>query len=233
MCIILALPSFLICCRLFDHPDSRIQEQAFNIVRNLADNEDGIDLVFQEMGVNILLDRTRTALESTDDDVTQQAALTLANLVNGNGNDASQIITFPRMLAVLHSCLSDRKTDIRRPICSIVCELAQTGGTEGRKALVDEGFGSTLKRIVEWAGSLGTGSTYVGSPSGTSALSSSLVGTSPVQQTSYMSGLRREFGGRVPSPMRYHRIEEDKKLTEMAKLALDWLEHGDAYTGNN
>lgn len=228
MCIILTLRPFLICYRLFDHPDSRIQEQAFNIVRNLADNEDGIDLVFQEIGVNILLDRARTALESTDDDVTQQAALTLANLVNGNASDATQISTFPRMLAVLHSCLSDRKTDIRRPICSIICELAQTGGTEGRKALVDEGFGSTLKRIVEWAGSLGTGSAYVGSPPGTSAPS-----TSPVQQTAYLSGLRREYGGRVPSPMRYHRMEEDKKLTEMAKLALDWLEHGDAYIGNN
>lgn len=199
----------------------------------MAENEEGIDLVFQEIGVNIILDRIRTALESVDDDVTQQAALTLANLVNVTGSDTSQISIFPRMLAVLHSGLSDRKTDIRRPICSIVCELARTGGTEGRKALTDEGIGSTLKRIVEWAGSLGSGSAYVGSPSGTSALSSSLVGTSPVQQTSYISGLRREFGGRVPSPMRYHRMEEDKKLTDMAKLALDWLEHGDVYSGSN
>ncbi|KAF8634530.1 hypothetical protein AX15_000830 [Amanita polypyramis BW_CC] len=232
---------------LLDHPDTRIQEQAFNIIRNLSENEEGIGLIFEEIGTDVLLDHIRAALESTDDDVTQQAALALANLVNGSETSyTTRITTVPRMLPILHTCLSDRRPDIRRPVCSIVYELARIGGTESRRALIDEGFGSTLRRIVEWAGSLGSGTSgtsgtlYVGSPTGMS--------TSPVQQQTpsgshgvaglrlpgheYGLSLGREFGHRLSSPHRHHhRVEEDKKLTDLAKLALDWLEHGDTYNG--
>ncbi|KAK2459445.1 hypothetical protein APHAL10511_008556 [Amanita phalloides] len=222
--------------KLFDHPDSRIQEQAFNIVRNLAEDEEGIDLVFQEIGTEVLLAHTRTALESTDDDVAQQAALALANLVNGSdATYTDHISNFSRMLSVLHTCLSDRKTDIRKPVCSVVCELARAGGAQSRKALVDEGFVSTLRRIVEWAGTL-----HVGSPTGMSVLSASGLGTSPgqLQVLANTYSLRSEFVGggrslstRLPSPLRHHRhMDSDKKLTDMAKLALDWLEHGDSYS---
>ncbi len=100
------------------------------------------------------------------------------------------------------------------------------GGSEGRKALVDEGFASSLRRIVEWSGPVPV---YVGSPTGTNAGAGGPLSSS----ASTGSGSLGSYAGRVPSPMRYHhhRIDEDKKLTDMARLALDWLEHGDAYSG--
>jgi hypothetical protein len=62
--------------RLLAHTDPRIQEQALNIVRSLSENKAGIDLVFSDIGIDLLLDRLRAALESSDDDA--QAVLALA-----------------------------------------------------------------------------------------------------------------------------------------------------------
>jgi hypothetical protein len=240
--------------RLLDHTDPRIQEQALNIIRNLSENEEGIDLVFSEIGTDNLLDRLWAALESSDDDVTLQATLALANLVSSSEpNYTTRISNFPRMLPILHSCLSDRKTDIRRPVSSIVCELARMGGSEVRKALLEEGFGGTLRWIVEWAGSLGSSAPpsgpmlHVGSLT-TTTTTISRRSTSPSQGT--YAGSRpvstarhdhsptirnRELSQPAHSPTttttRYHRIDEDKKLTDMSRLALDWLEHGDVYNG--
>lgn len=103
------------------------------------------------------------------------------------------------------------------------------GGPEGRKALVDEGFASSLRKIVEWSGPVPV---YVGSPTGTNAGAAGVLSTSSSGSTG--SGSLGTYAGRVPSPMRYHhhRIDEDKKLTDMARLALEWLEHGDAYSGS-
>ncbi|KAF8638143.1 hypothetical protein AX17_002416 [Amanita inopinata Kibby_2008] len=220
---------------LFDYPDPKVQEQAYSVIRNLSENEESIDLVFQEIGVEVLLGHIRGALESTDDDVTQQAALALANLVNGSDTSYTiRISTYPRMLSALHTCLSDR--NIRRPVASIICELARVGGVEGRKALVEEGFPRTLKKIVEWAGSLGppVGALNVGSPGSGSSLSvspGSRLGGLHVPGHNQLHQPSQVLHHRLPSPHRFPRIEDDKKLTDMARLALDWLEHGDVYSG--
>lgn len=221
---------------LFDHPDPRIQEQAFNIVRNLSENEEGIDLCFSEIGIDILLDRLRAALESNDDDVTLQASLALANLVNSSEpNYTTRISNFPRLLSILHNCLTDRKTDIRRPISSIIYELARAGGPDGRKALADEGFGNTLRKIVEWAGPLPTpvAPPLTLSTSGSSGTSASPTQTTAARQStspSRSSGSSYTLSPAGLRPARYHRVEEDKKLTDLARVALDWLEHGDVYS---
>lgn len=54
---------------LFEDPDHRIREQAFHIVRHVADGVDGVDLLFSEMGGSeILLDYLAKAIESDDDE---------------------------------------------------------------------------------------------------------------------------------------------------------------------
>jgi hypothetical protein len=58
--------------RLLSDPDEGVQEQAFNVVRNLAENEDGIDMVFRELGAESLMAHLETALQSSDEDVILQ-----------------------------------------------------------------------------------------------------------------------------------------------------------------
>lgn len=58
--------------RLFADPDEKIQEQAFYVVRNLAEDEFGIDLVFQELGSDVLLNSMISALESPYEEVVLQ-----------------------------------------------------------------------------------------------------------------------------------------------------------------
>ena len=40
--------------RLLSDPDEDVQEQAFNVVRNLTESEDGIAMVFKEVGKEVL-----------------------------------------------------------------------------------------------------------------------------------------------------------------------------------
>ena len=52
--------------------DVRLQEQSFYLVRNLADTEEGIDMVFAEIGSDLLLGALSQALDSENDDVLAQ-----------------------------------------------------------------------------------------------------------------------------------------------------------------
>ena len=61
--------------RLLIDPAEGIQEQAFNIVRNLAEDEEAIDMVFEGLGTHILLERLVKTLESRDEDVVLQVCL--------------------------------------------------------------------------------------------------------------------------------------------------------------
>ncbi len=61
--------------RLLVDPAEGIQEQAFNIVRNLAEDEEAIDMVFEGLGTHILLERLVKTLESRDEDVVLQVCL--------------------------------------------------------------------------------------------------------------------------------------------------------------
>ena len=57
---------------LIDDDDVGIQEQAFHVVRHLAEPEDGIEMVFQEMGEQVLLSSLSRALLSEHEDVVRQ-----------------------------------------------------------------------------------------------------------------------------------------------------------------
>lgn len=52
-------------------PDEDIQEQAFNVVRNLTETEDGIAMVFREIGIQVL-GRITVGLSSGNDNVVMQ-----------------------------------------------------------------------------------------------------------------------------------------------------------------
>ena len=57
-------------------PNNDVQEQALSVLKNLADDEPGINMVFQGIGPNILLDLLGRALSSSDDDVVLQVSQT-------------------------------------------------------------------------------------------------------------------------------------------------------------
>ena len=57
--------------RLLSDPDEDVQEQAFNVVRNLTESEDGIGMVFKEVGKEVLSCVT-AGLSSGNDNVVLQ-----------------------------------------------------------------------------------------------------------------------------------------------------------------
>ncbi|KAK0479999.1 armadillo-type protein [Armillaria novae-zelandiae] len=137
--------------RLLIDPAEGIQEQAFNIVRNLAEDEDAIDMVFEGLGTHILLERLVETLESRDEDVVLQAASLLANLANGSDVQQELILSCPKILVSLKVCLAESKPEIRRPAVGCILELARRS-SKGRKEMVENGILSTLRHICEWSG---------------------------------------------------------------------------------
>lgn len=60
--------------RLLSDPDEDVQEQAFNVVRNLTESEDGIAMVFKEVSKEVLTCVT-AGLSSGNDNVVLQVFL--------------------------------------------------------------------------------------------------------------------------------------------------------------
>ncbi|KAJ7503801.1 ARM repeat-containing protein [Mycena galericulata] len=141
---------------LLEDADGAVQEQAFHLVRNLAENEAGIEMIFRELNPTVLLRHLTTALGAEDDDVVLQATYVLANLSNGAATYQSHLLAAPALLAALRSVLADRAPHIRRPAVSAVLELARTS-TAGRRALGQAGVASTLRQMCS-AGTSGFGS---------------------------------------------------------------------------
>jgi hypothetical protein len=59
-------------------PDEGVQEQAFNVIRNLAENEEGIDMVFRELGAEVLMIHLEMTLQSSKEDVVLQVSVPLS-----------------------------------------------------------------------------------------------------------------------------------------------------------
>ncbi|TFK37457.1 armadillo-type protein [Crucibulum laeve] len=213
---------------LLSDPDIAIQEQAFNIVRNLAEDEDSIDMVFSEIGNEVILDKITMALGSKEDDVVLHATYSLANLANGTDEQQMSILTYPNLLSSLRTCLAESKAEIRRPAVSFIVELAR-GSPKKRKPLLDAGFVSTLRHLCEWSGAGVT--SPVGSPS--MAMSTS-PGRSPVSRTYGSWGGSGSAGGggwhgHAHHAAHHNHSHDEKDVVEQARMALDWLEHGDVY----
>ncbi|TFK94820.1 ARM repeat-containing protein [Polyporus arcularius HHB13444] len=134
---------------LLEDPDHRIREQAFHIIRHVADGVDGVDLLFSEMGGSeVLLGHLAKAIESEDDeDVVLQAVFVLANMANSAAHQRS-ILADQRILRCLRDCLIDAKVEIRRPAISCVLELVRQNPRSHRE-LHEAKIDSTLRHMCE------------------------------------------------------------------------------------
>lgn len=206
--------------RLLEDGDGAVQEQAFHLVRNLAENEAGIEMIFRELGASVLLRHISAALSADDDDVVlqvgiisalpftlaerPQATYVLANVSNGAATYQAHLIASPPLLAALRHALAERGPHVRRPAVSAVLELARTS-TAARRALVEAGVGSTLRQMCSASAGFHSPHSAVG------------------------SGFQRETGVGVGGGLRATPMDDDKDVIDQAKTALDWLEHGEAY----
>ena len=189
--------------RFLVHENSEFQEEAFHLVRNLACNEEEIELVFEGLGAPMLLNAVSQGLESESDGVLRQvgfpfigvirplltasqATYVLGNLVNSTAHQ-HEILAHPRILLSLRQCLVDAKVDVRRPAVSCVRELIRVN-PYSHKELREAGIDTTLRHMCD----------YGGGPIASSPTTSSL-----------------SMG-----------VEEDSEVREKAREALHWLEHG-------
>ncbi len=126
-----------------------IQEQAFNILRNLAENEEGIAMVFRE--IPQVLGRLVEGMGSSHEDVVLQSNFALANLANGTHEHQELIIKYPQLLSTLQVCLAEFTPAVRRPAISCVLTLAEANPRR-RKEMAEAGIVDTLRRLCDWSG---------------------------------------------------------------------------------
>ncbi|KAG6901049.1 hypothetical protein C0995_001448, partial [Termitomyces sp. Mi166 len=145
--------------------DVGIREQAFNVLRNVTESEDGVELVYREVGEDVLLDHVANALKSANDDEVLQAAYLLANLANDTEAHQARILSNPQILPALHAALVAAtitasspstatataaastphtytpRAQARGPLVSCVAQLAVTGAAQVQAA----GFEGALR----------------------------------------------------------------------------------------
>ncbi|KXN82010.1 O-methylsterigmatocystin oxidoreductase [Leucoagaricus sp. SymC.cos] len=138
-----------------------VQEQTFSILRNVAESQDGTDLIFKNIPTEILLGHITSGLTSPSDDVMLQATHVLANMINGSEAHRNQIAAYPNLLANLRTCLAEGKAEVKKPATSCIHQLARN--SKGRRAIIEAGIISTLRHLCEWSGS-GMSSATISSP---------------------------------------------------------------------
>ena len=139
---------FLVSSYLND-PESDIQEQAFNIFRNLAENEEGIAMVFRE--VPQVLTNLVQGMRSFNEDVVLQSTSALANLANGTPEQQDSIVRHPFLLSALQSCLAESAAAVRRPAVSCILALAESN-PKRRKEMAEAGIVGSLRSLCDWSG---------------------------------------------------------------------------------
>ncbi|KAF5378315.1 hypothetical protein D9615_008804 [Tricholomella constricta] len=156
--------------RLVDDPDVGVREQALNVLRNFAENEEGVELLIDGVGAEALLDAVAVSLRAPNEDVVLQAAYLLANLANGAPKHQERILAHPQVLPALHAALtaasalplpspspfpasasasafaSSSRAEARGPIVDCVAQLARVGPAQVRAA----GFEGALRHVCEW-----------------------------------------------------------------------------------
>ncbi|KIY46790.1 ARM repeat-containing protein [Fistulina hepatica ATCC 64428] len=136
---------------LLADPTRAIQEQALNIMKNLTETEDGVQMVFDELGSTTLMRHLMEASKSLDEDVVIQAVYVLANIANGSDEHQDFILSNPDLLAELRTCLGEKSVDIRRPAVACVLHLARSNYSDParRRRMIDAGLLATLKHVCE------------------------------------------------------------------------------------
>ena len=157
---------------------------------------------------------------------------------NGLPEHQDLILSYPNLLPALQVCLSEAKAEVRGPAVSCIHQLV-IGNPRRKKAMMEAGIVSTLKRLCEWSG-YGGGS---GSRGGSSFISPSAGGGA--RSPGRHSGGGGTAGGGGPgswagsgSTRHMHGSsglssvgnDEDRSVVQQARVALDWLEHGEGYS---
>ncbi|KAH7889193.1 ARM repeat-containing protein [Phlebopus sp. FC_14] len=138
---------------LLNDPNPNIQEQAFSILRNLAEDEVGITLVFESIGEETLASCISAGLDSSNEYVTRETAYVLGNITNGSRSQQDLIFTHPHVLDAIHACMAEAKSGIRYPLVSCVHNLLLSNPRR-RHDLAEAGFVSTLRHMCEWTGGM-------------------------------------------------------------------------------
>ena len=163
-----------------------------------------------------------------------------------NGTDEQQdlILSYPNLLSALQVCLSEAKAEVRGPAVSCILELV-TRNPRRKKAMTEAGIVGTLKRLCEWSGHghpHGYGGTSGGWGGNTTTFISPNTGGIGGRSPGRHSGSGGVGGGGPGSwggsgSMRHMHgsghstvgIDEDRSVVQRARVALDWLEHGEGY----
>ncbi|KAG6334987.1 hypothetical protein ID866_4101 [Astraeus odoratus] len=134
---------------LTNDPDPDVQEQAFAILRNLTEDEAGLDLVFSSMGEEVLSGCLAAGLDSPQ----ELATHVLGHIANGSHSQQNLIFTHPHILDGMYRCLEDARPGTRVPL--VACLLTLLGTDPGRKRdFADAGFLTTLRHLCERTGSV-------------------------------------------------------------------------------
>ncbi|KZP08740.1 ARM repeat-containing protein [Athelia psychrophila] len=126
--------------------DTAVREQAFWVLRNLAENDAAAALVLDSMGRVPLLDALTAGLEAGSADVVLQAASAFANFANAT-QTARALQTHPPLARALCTVLEGHKghSDARKPAVSGALELVRKGWRDG-------GVGAALRRVCDGGG---------------------------------------------------------------------------------
>lgn len=165
----------------------------------------------------------------------------LANMSNGTFEQQDLILSYPNLLSALQVCLSESKAEVRGPAVSCILELVSKNPRR-KKAMTEAGIVTTLKRLCEWSGHGGTSSSSGGWGSSATFISPS-TGRSPGRHSGNGGGGVGGAGGPGSwggsGSMRHMHgssghsstvgIDEDRFIVQRARVALDWLEHGEGY----
>lgn len=134
---------------LCNDSNPEIQEQAMSILRNLAEDEEGVDYVFESIDTETLANCITSGLESFNDDVTHHTACFLANIANGSREEQDFIFAHTHIIHAIHDCMTDAKSDTRCPLISCILSLVQSN-IRRKHELTEAGIISTLRHMCDW-----------------------------------------------------------------------------------
>ena len=171
----------------------------------------------------------------------------LANMSNGTFEQQDLILSYPNLLSALQVCLSEAKAEVRGPAVSCILELVSKNPRR-KKVMTEAGIVGTLKRLCEWSGHAGTSGGGGGGRGSTTTFISPNTGGGGGVGIGGRSPGRHSGGGGVgvgggpgswggSGSMRHMHgsghstvgIDEDRFVVQRARVALDWLEHGEGY----
>jgi len=119
-------------------------------MRNIADGAEDVEMVLSELGTEWLLDCIADEMGSENDELVLQAVCLLANVANSPLHH-HEILSHPRLLPALRTCLAEGRVEVRRPAVSCVLELARSQPKSHRE-LHEAGLDSTLRHLSEYGG---------------------------------------------------------------------------------